>query len=225
MKRQLNQNVNDGNNPNPPGGGGLGALYPPGRIPKIVITIPPDPSCECDQGLNEELGDPVAHPDRRCGGALNESVHRPPRRRCSRCVCLPGYVRNGRWECIAEADCNHCKRRSNEYYVACGSPCVKYCSKPIQKYCSLGCRSGCVCAEGYIRSSRNGPCVPIHECPPKCGRNQEYTRCITGCEPVCGEKPSPACYKGCLRDGCKCKPGFKLREIPEQLDEFECVKC
>lgn len=164
-------------------------------------------SCFCH--ADEVRGDPRVTPDKQCGETL--TAEPGPYRKtklCPHCVCSPGRVRNYHGECIPEQGCNRCKNRPNELYEECGQPYPLLCNHSVREFIVVDCKKDCFCIKGFIRKTLDGPCVPIHSCPPICDKNQEYSMCNTYCDPVCGKPIKPNCDKRCIYAGCKCRPGF-----------------
>ncbi|XP_064489939.1 serine protease inhibitor swm-1-like [Ornithodoros turicata] len=165
--------------------------------------VRPQPEC----GMNEISSESCKFPERYCGGPNS----RPQKNRdgCRPCVCRPGYVRNSKGECVSASDCNKCRADEFSEYQECGTACPLICGEPVPEVCILLCVAGCFCLPGYIRSSKDGPCVPIDTCPPKCGPHAHFRRCASNCPAVCGKKPV-ACTQVCLQAGCDCDEGYIL---------------
>lgn len=191
-----------------------------------TLKVPGQGSCSC--GLGEKSGDPRKTPVKRCGEKLTGKARSlQPKMQCPKCVCREGWVQNAYGHCVPEKDCNKCKRYENEVFLTCSTPPL-ICGKPIPRILALRCMQGCFCVEGFIRKSKKGPCVPIETCPFTCGENQEFTTCLTGCEPVCNLPVPASCVKKCSLLGCKCKAGFVLRELvpigrPSCVPESQCA--
>lgn len=80
--------------------------------------------------------------------------------------CPPGYSKDPYTsECIF--CCEECPE--NEEYNECGSSCEADCSNPTLEgvICNKMCKSGCFCAEGYVRDTTYGKCIPVEWCNSK----------------------------------------------------------
>ncbi|XP_059622094.1 zonadhesin-like [Phlebotomus argentipes] len=121
------------------------------------------------------------------------------------CFCKAGYSRNNS-VCIETSQCPGQCADPNEIYTTCGNSCTEKCYALI---CPANCETGCYCRPGYSRVQ--GICVPKKECP-KCGKNEEYTYCGSGCTDPC-ESRGIDCKDAC-REGCFCKDNFS-RVTPE----------
>lgn len=76
------------------------------------------------------------------------------------------------------------------------------------------CRPKCTCIKGYIRETRDGPCVPRTACGgsnTKCKRNESFDSCGSSCPAICGRSPPLVCTANCV-PGCFCSKGF-IRDI------------
>lgn len=85
-----------------------------------------------------------------------------------RCVCELGYMRHqDSYKCIKLTTCSvqdspsRCPK--NEVYSKCDASCFKTCSSRYSNT-TCGCRSGCVCKKGFIRSDINFQCIPESSC-------------------------------------------------------------
>ncbi|KAG0424406.1 hypothetical protein HPB47_028343 [Ixodes persulcatus] len=145
---------------------------------------------------NEEIGDPCRNPDEPCpitransDATSNDS--------CGGCVCKEGFLRTVLGECVTPEQCDRCKDKEFEVFMSCGTACPLVCNQTYPKVCRLQCVTSCFCLPGYIRPSKDGPCVPIEECPPTCEDDVTmiYTTCRSACPPTCNEKPV-----GCPKD-------------------------
>lgn len=87
------------------------------------------------------------------------------------CVCGLGYTRHqNSYKCVKITACpvkespKQCP--INEVYSECGAGCFKTCSS--QNFTTTcGCKSGCVCKKGFIRSDVNFQCIPEASCKSK----------------------------------------------------------
>ncbi|KAF7265938.1 hypothetical protein GWI33_020679 [Rhynchophorus ferrugineus] len=52
----------------------------------------------------------------------------------------------------------------NETYDPCGPFCVAHCVFRQFTSCKPGCNPGCFCKDGYIRRTRDGPCILYSDC-------------------------------------------------------------
>ncbi|KOB68857.1 Serine protease inhibitor 28 [Operophtera brumata] len=102
------------------------------------------------------------------------------------CVCVDGYVRDDKGNCIPEKDCpSPCC--ADEVYDSCinGGCGPRNCSEingPILCIDPIKCIGGCTCKEGYLRLDVSGVCVPKEKCPKICDKpNEEYFECPPSC--------------------------------------------
>ncbi|XP_077530299.1 serine protease inhibitor swm-1-like [Haemaphysalis longicornis] len=101
-------------------------------------------------------------------------------------------------------------RGANEAYADCGADCELVCNRPMPKSgCYRTCTPGCICKHGYIRSSAQGPCVPVSTCQPDCGPNRRFELCASLCPAVCDVRPK-RCARLCRMNACVCAQGFIL---------------
>lgn len=101
-------------------------------------------------------------------------------------------------------------RGANEAYADCGADCELVCNSPMPKSgCYRTCTPGCICKHGYIRSSAQGPCVPVSTCQPDCGPNRKFELCGSLCPAVCDVRPK-ICPRLCRMNACVCADGFVL---------------
>nr|WIM01337.1 zonadhesin-like protein 4 [Limnephilus flavicornis] len=83
----------------------------------------------------------------------------------SGCICIDGYLRNSKDECVAPQQCAK-KCPKNEVYNECGTACPKTCkTKDAMIKCTADCNAACFCQEGYIRDKTGGKCIPEKDCP------------------------------------------------------------
>ncbi|XP_040078779.1 inducible metalloproteinase inhibitor protein-like [Ixodes scapularis] len=93
--------------------------------------------------------------------------------------------------------------------MSCGTACPLVCNQTYTEGCTLQCVASCFCLPGYIRSSKDGRCVPLEECPPTCKDDVTmiYTTCRSACPPTCNEE-SVGCPEVCEGDGCVCREKY-----------------
>ncbi|CAO1440981.1 unnamed protein product, partial [Diamesa serratosioi] len=88
----------------------------------------------------------------------------------SGCICKPGYFRDANtYKCITKASCppipnpNSTICAKNEVYSKSLAGCQKNCyTRDIMYKCIP--KSGCICADGYIRSPITNQCILIKSC-------------------------------------------------------------
>ncbi|KAK8767585.1 hypothetical protein V5799_005637 [Amblyomma americanum] len=101
-------------------------------------------------------------------------------------------------------------RGGNEAYADCGVGCELVCGRPMPEGgCRGSCKAGCICKHGYIRSSADGPCVPVSQCQPDCGPNRRFEVCASLCPAVCDLRPR-RCLRLCRMNACVCADGYLL---------------
>lgn len=148
------------------------------------------------------------------------------------CICRPGLIRDPiSFRCIPTQKCSVRKPGqcpTNEYWSSNLAGCQKNCNT-IDVLFKCKPSPGCVCLNGFIRSSINGQCIPINSCKvcplgysmsPKTGRcnfccqecpeNEEFKDCGPYCQPDCNSEAAAKpmfCIDLC-RTGCFCKNGF-----------------
>ncbi|XP_063923427.1 serine protease inhibitor swm-1-like [Zophobas morio] len=126
------------------------------------------------------------------------------------CSCKKGFIREspgGR--CIESCEgVPVCK--DNERFTTCATACPRICNQTEIQACPLLCKTGCVCADGFIREREGESCIPEGRCQPKCGINEAYTECGSPCPGTCSQ-PSKVCERKCV-EGCFCKQGYLLDE-------------
>ncbi|XP_077284921.1 zonadhesin-like [Arctopsyche grandis] len=195
-------------------------------VPTSVV-LPCRPRCECRTGYirsngvcvpidqccrsptTEQAVNCSAPCDQDCEGVLSTNCN------CTnyRCGCRNGYVRNAAGICILRQNCPTCTG-ANEVYKICGRSCQPSCDD-LNPICSNQCVEGCFCRSGFVR--HQGRCIPVNECPLKCGTNEVYNPCpaycsfdldcarvIDGLIRDCAQPPPrPVCQRR-----CECLPGF-----------------
>ncbi|XP_029433393.1 alpha-tectorin-like [Rhinatrema bivittatum] len=123
------------------------------------------------------------------------------------CICNKGYIREFKsGPCIPQEQCS-CP--ANSHYTECGPGCVRTCKNCFTEHlpCPDVCFKGCVCDEGYVHETENGPCILKSQCP--CPPHSHYTQCEAHCEKTCATRndKSNFCPRICW-EGCKCNPGY-----------------
>ncbi|CAH1371584.1 unnamed protein product [Tenebrio molitor] len=107
----------------------------------------------------------------------------------------------------------------NEEPTDCVEPCLPTCDIPKRPFCTYRtCPGGCVCAEGYIRETMRGKCVPVSSCvnsaditrnySAPCDENAIPSYCETPCEPTCSNPEPSNCTSLWCAHGCVCKEGY-----------------
>ncbi|XP_077290871.1 zonadhesin-like [Arctopsyche grandis] len=185
-----------------------GCICRPGYLRNTAtgLCVPAD-SCPCKtcRGPNEVFSRCRGH----CGGTCDRPNPPCPRICKSGCICKDGYLRNTQTgKCIPAENCP-CRKcyGANEEYSHCRGHCDTHCNDLPDKICHTACIPGCICKKGYARDSR-GHCIPIKNCIPKCGKNEQYTECGTACPDTCDDWRTPtACIQVCV-PGCFCLPGY-----------------
>jgi len=180
------------------------------KVPKTIApttpTKAPPPVC----GKNEVYS--------ACGATgCVDTCANPTRSQISKCMCIPGcicidgYLRNSKNECVAPQQCDTCKE--NESYTTCGTACPKTCENKDKSFpCTLQCVVGCFCNEGYVRSA-DGVCILAKNCPKTCPENEEYNECGTACPKTCKTKDALIkCTANCVA-GCFCQEGYIRDDI------------
>ncbi|CAG9858753.1 unnamed protein product [Phyllotreta striolata] len=124
----------------------------------------------------------------------------------------------------------------NETFITCPPPCPATCDDRNPELCVDVClENGCVCKEGYIRKTNEGPCVLIEECPSEgsptpitCGCNEVLNKCPTQSpEPTC-EIPtvptvSASASSNCSSARCECQEGYiRIQPLGTCVRNSEC---
>ncbi|KAH9404613.1 hypothetical protein TYRP_000439 [Tyrophagus putrescentiae] len=156
-----------------------------------------------------------------CPASCEHTQKEPCRTFCwNGCECAPGYVKNHRWQCIPIDECPKCG--TNEHFRNCGANCEPSCDtyENVPVYCSnrASCKRGCFCDYGYVRDlNKNGTCVPIAQCPQKCGANEYWD--VNG-EPCIRTalNPRPRCLFEAAKAACVCNTGFRRNANTKQCE-------
>ncbi|KAI2797667.1 hypothetical protein BLOT_014201 [Blomia tropicalis] len=187
----------------------------------IVSASPPDMSIRCK--AQSEIHSNCSNS---CPASCEEPTRKPCRNFCwNGCECAPGYVKNHQWQCIPIEDCPKCG--PNEHYRNCGSNCEPSCGtyQNLPVYCNnrASCKRGCFCDYGFVRDmEKNGTCVPIGECPQKCGPNEYWD--VNG-EPCIRsvQDPRPKCLFEPPEPGCVCNTGFVRNGANKQCEPISTI--
>ncbi|XP_041976212.1 zonadhesin-like isoform X2 [Aricia agestis] len=203
----------------------------PGFLRNEIDECIPADKCSSCNGKNEIYARSVSCPPQTCISITARyicSEFKPPTTEFE-CRCRPGFFRNKINECISTEECGKCTG-PNEYY-SCGPACDNVCSELSirnQTNCdiiNIKCNGKCYCIKGYARDA-NGICVPIKDCPPQCGRNQEYVECPDAvCRPkTCDQVGLPvACPDLSTGLSCQSKPGCICSEGYVQHQNGTCI--
>ncbi|CRL03442.1 CLUMA_CG016437, isoform A [Clunio marinus] len=92
--------------------------------------------------------------EKQCSDPFNDFIICPAICRPG-CVCKDGFRRKGR-RCIPTEKCRkrECRKRKNERYLECGSPCEATCENPdLPLLCKAPCGPGCFCKKGFLRNA------------------------------------------------------------------------
>ncbi|XP_037524459.1 uncharacterized protein LOC119401630 isoform X1 [Rhipicephalus sanguineus] len=134
------------------------------------------------------------------------------RSRTQSCVCEPGYYRDEETNnCYDARLCGHCDSSKHERFNRCTNDCEAVCGKQVIQQCDKPCVPGCECMKGYIRKHKNGPCVPIQTCPPKCPAYMTFEMHRERCPRICNVAREDSCSETNEGPGCACRKGFVLR--------------
>ncbi|XP_049274762.1 zonadhesin isoform X2 [Rhipicephalus sanguineus] len=143
------------------------------------------------------------------------------RSRTQSCVCEPGYYRDEETNnCYDARLCGHCDSSKHERFNRCTNDCEAVCGKQVIQQCDKPCVPGCECMKGYIRKHKNGPCVPIQTCPPKCPAYMTFEMHRERCPRICNVAREDSCSETNEGPGCACAPGFVLHPY---VPWVECV--
>nr|WHN38850.1 Zon4A-L [Andraca theae] len=169
----------------------------------------PAPSL-CEPQTCEDLNGPI-----RCLTSKKGCIGKPG------CVCINGFVRDKKGNCIAKTKCPQYKELvcgKNEIPSSCvnGGCDKRNCTQLNQPTLCIDpicCIKGCVCKYGYLRND-DGVCVPTEKCPckSKCGQNEVPSDCINGgCDKRnCSQIGQPDICIDPIRciSGCICREGY-----------------
>ncbi|XP_061710467.1 zonadhesin-like isoform X2 [Cydia pomonella] len=150
------------------------------------------------------------------------------------CICVKGYLRDGKGKCVPEKECPS-KCGLNEVYDECPAPCPpKKCNvnealircKAPPKPGDPECKPGCRCADNYYRNA-TGTCVLKKNCekPLSCPYNEQYDPCPAICPPQeCGIDPAVIlCMRNPEYGDPRCKPGCVCKDGEVRNDAKQCV--
>ncbi|XP_035428978.2 zonadhesin [Spodoptera frugiperda] len=127
-----------------------------------------------------------------------------------KCVCVKGFLRNEKGDCVPENQCPPPTCSENEQLENCSLSCnTDYCprSEDENQICSKSetCIPRCRCQFNY-RRAENGTCIPTESCPPfDCSSrpNEKYNPC----PPIC---PTDDCGQPRLKGQCPYRIGIRL---------------
>uniref|UniRef100_A0A915AAL5 TIL domain-containing protein n=2 Tax=Parascaris univalens TaxID=6257 RepID=A0A915AAL5_PARUN len=191
--------------------------------------------------LNEEFVE--------CSSMCEPTCTSPPGQSCtlvcgpSRCQCRQGFVRH-LGQCILRSQCNaRGTCAGNEVFNICSSLCEPTCFTNPNERCPAVCGPPkCQCRPGLVR--HGGVCIWRDHCPPfeadegdddpmlrapqppasfRCGRNEEYVRCSSMCEPTCTSPPNQRCTLACGPAKCQCRPGY-VRHRGDCIPSSQCPR-
>jgi len=178
--------------------------------------IPSPKSCGDPHERWMDCGPPCG--DRRCPTS-SQVLNFKCQGQCGKsgCYCDQGLVRNNKGDCVSPDDCpTSCP--SNEVFNQCGDGCEQRCptspsmsAQQQSRSCSCG-NPSCTCQPDFYRTQQ-GHCVPLHQCPSFCPRNEIFNQCGDSCEPTCDDFASGKeknCQRNCNtgKGECVCKPDF-----------------
>ncbi|CBY24654.1 unnamed protein product [Oikopleura dioica] len=139
----------------------------------------------------------------------------------SACQCDEGFVLDAKHNCIPELECRFSAPEcpENSSYDSCGTNCEETCESVLSEvppFCNFGCNDGCFCDKGYVRSEKNGSCVPVESCYtiPKilvtCQEGSEWSECKAQkyCKHILSEEFDDGNLSAFCESGCKCNAGL-----------------
>ncbi|KAG8183312.1 hypothetical protein JTE90_002804 [Oedothorax gibbosus] len=213
-----------------------GQCVEPQKCP-IVPTLPPN-NCGKDEQFYECM--PTCH------GTCDSLTG--PRSYCSQicksgCFCKEGLYKRKDGKCVPRDECTPPTVPTtppgtcgvNEQYYRCVPTCKNTCENYKSRHprCTRVCKQGCACKKGYVRR-KDGKCVKPSQCdeptkptiPPtqKCGRNEEFYRCVPTCKNTCENLLSQVCPVSPCRSGCFCRKGLVKRKDGKCVKPVECSK-
>ncbi|XP_035227821.1 zonadhesin-like, partial [Stegodyphus dumicola] len=80
------------------------------------------------------------------------------------CYCKDDLVRDSNGECVETEECGKELCGENEFYNECGTACQSTCADRNPP-CNKMCARGCFCEKSFVRAEKDGPCVPVDQCP------------------------------------------------------------
>ncbi|XP_055944317.1 zonadhesin-like [Argiope bruennichi] len=203
--------------------------------------------CQCDEGFVQTKSGRCVRPEdcpvtvqceenahyEDCGTACPltcENYNNPPDfcpAVCrSGCQCDEGFVQTKSGRCVKPENCPvRGKCGKNAQYESCGTcerTCDNYAGPP--QACAAVCVQGCRCKKGFVRNE-SGDCVTPEECPVTsndCPPNKElgeFGDCPDSCYSL--KHPVEFCTLR-LNFGCKCKPGYVLKE--DKVFDSDCIR-
>ncbi|XP_069354812.1 zonadhesin-like isoform X2 [Maniola hyperantus] len=205
----------------------------------VLISECPQPIC----GKNEVFDEcPATCPPRTCD-ALGRAYRcrappKPGDPECKpSCRCADGYYRNNHGVCVPK---NKCPKPvvcgADEVFDSCvNGGCGRWnCSQPGIICIDLiegGCREGCRCKNGLLRTD-DGICIPAKQCPtPTCGTNEVYDYCPPICPPqrcdfdprvsLCAPNPKPGDPQ--CKPGCRCIDNYLRNNLNKCIPMDQCV--
>ncbi|XP_045767765.1 zonadhesin-like [Maniola jurtina] len=174
----------------------------------------------------------------------------------SGCACKRNYRRRSEQDdtCILASECPpvNCTR-PNEIWNPCPQPCFSEgCGDKQSTICwtliAPECQPQCVCAKDHRRNAA-GICIPISQCPPQCGINEEpincgdtlypqplatdvvsanRIRCLPGCKCIAGyvRNRSGVCVKSPISPVCGKfeEPNICIAIFPSTCPRCRCIK-
>ncbi|KAI5645184.1 trypsin inhibitor like cysteine rich domain-containing protein [Phthorimaea operculella] len=143
------------------------------------------------------------------------------------CVCIDGYVKNDKGECIPIKSCPACAGDENAVSGCgvCGRTCRNYNSTtppPCPRICRV---NSCDCRKGYVRDENTQKCVKPENCTPICGTNEHYETCPNSCQPTsCSQLGFPiSCTEQTDGSSCPTEPGCVCDDNYVRADNGTCI--
>ncbi|XP_065158674.1 zonadhesin-like [Atheta coriaria] len=217
----------------------------PSKFKELFVCLPNkkcQPGCDCNKGyvLNNHnqcvLPKDCPSDDTRCLPGLHyENSSRP--QTCEDltldsldykkgCFCKSPLVFDPvKKQCVTADDCSVCpelsaqchKQDPNSVYSKshiCERCCTDLTPNPLEQ-----CTNECICKDGYVRGIDN-KCIPVAECPVKCGPNSTYREYVNQCGRTCKtHHMAPYILCALLKNpGCDCDENYVTNE-----ETGECV--
>uniref|UniRef100_A0A0M3I1H7 TIL domain-containing protein n=1 Tax=Ascaris lumbricoides TaxID=6252 RepID=A0A0M3I1H7_ASCLU len=211
------------------------------------------PKCQCREGFVRHRGQCILRSQcnaPECSSMCEPTCTSPPNQACTlacgppKCQCREGFVRH-RGQCILRSQCNApgtCAE--NEIFSTCSSLCEPTCFTNPNARCPAVCGPPkCECRPGLVTNkptlfvpfsnkffkgtdeSDDDPTLRTPQAPDsrRCGRNEEYVRCSSMCEPTCTSAPNQPCTLACGPSKCQCRPGY-VRHRGDCIPRSQCSR-